>query len=138
MLALLLACSHEVTVETEVTVPGELLADLVYPHRVILTLQIPDTLNNQISLGEICTPQAEDLVLTHSITRSGCAMEGVVEAWLEAASTDATCELEAGPFQPLTEPPQGAPYASVSVFEGSEGCADGSAQAWLTVGFDDE
>ena len=138
MIALLLAaCSHDVSVTTEVTVPGVLLEDLVYPHRVILALEIPATLNNQLSLGEICTPQAEDLVLTHSIARSGCAMEGVLTAWLEPASTDATCALEPGAFQPLTEPPQGAPTASVVVFEGSEDCADGSAEAWLTVGFDD-
>ena len=134
MIALLIACSHDVSLSTEVTVPAELLADIEWPHRVILGFDLPGTLNNQISLGEVCAPQSEDLVLTHFVSRTGCAQDGTVMAWLEPASTDATCELEEGTWEALTEPPQGAPEASTVIFDDGDKCRSGEAEVWLTLG----
>ena len=135
MIALLLACSHEVTLDSEVTVPAGLLAEISWPHRVILGFEIPGTLHNQISLGEICEPSTEDLVLIHSVTRTGCAQAGTVLAWLEPASTDASCELSAGSWEALTEPPQGVPQAVADIFEGDR-CRSGIADIWLTLGYE--
>jgi hypothetical protein len=135
---MLLACSQEeVTLDVEVTVPAYMLGDVVYPHRVVLGVDIPDTLSSQIFLGEICTAQSEDLVLTHSFTQPGCAQAGAVTAWLEPAGTDATCELEVGDWEPLTEPPQGAPQASADVFEALEKCRSGEAEVWMTLGYEE-
>lgn len=132
MIAMLLACSQEVVLDAEVTVPAALLVDVAWPHRVILGFDVPDLLSNQISIGEICAPQPEALVLTYSVTRTGCAQPGAVLAWLEPASTDATCELAVGSWEALTEPPQGAPQDSVDVFD-DEQCRGGSAEVWLTL-----
>ena len=137
MITLLLACSQSVTLDSEVTVPAGLLSDISWPHRVILGFDVPGTLNNQISLGEICSPSSEELVLVHTVTRTGCAQTGAVLAWLEPASTDATCELEVGSWESLTEPPQGAPMAAAEIFDGDR-CRSGSAEVWLTLGYEDE
>ena len=135
MMVLLLACSQNVILDSEVTVPAGLLSDIAWPHRIILGFDVPGTLHNQISLGEICEPTSEELVLTHTVTRTGCAQEGTVLAWLEPASTDATCELAAGSWESLTEPPQGAPLAQTQIFD-SERCRSGSAEIWLTLGYE--
>ena len=133
MIVLLLACGQDIILDSEVTVPAALLTDITWPHRVILGFDIPGTLNNQISLGEICAPSTEDLVLVHTVTRTGCAQTGTVLAWLEPASTDASCELSAGSWEALTEPPQGAPQASMDIFDGDR-CRSGTAEVWLTLG----
>ncbi len=134
IIAMLAACGQDVSLDTEVTVPGSFLDELVYPHRVILAFDIPETVSEQLSLGEICEPQSEDLVLTHSVDLGGCALTGTITAWLEPASTDATCLLEQGSWDPLTEPPQGAPAAEAVVFEGIDKCRSGSAETLLTLG----
>ncbi|MFT5685983.1 MAG: hypothetical protein ACI8RZ_006938 [Myxococcota bacterium] len=136
IIAMLAACGRDVTLETEVTVPGDLLSDITYPHRIILALDVPDAISDQVSLGEICVPQGTDLILTHTVSLEGCALPGTITAWLEPASTDATCELSAGDWEPITEPPQGAPVAEAGVFEGVEKCRSGSAETWLTLGVD--
>ena len=133
MIVLLLACSQDIILDSEVTVPAGLLTEIAWPHRIILGFDIPGTLNNQIALGEICAPSSEDLVLMHTVTRTGCAQTGTVLAWLEPASTDATCELNAGSREALTEPPQGAPQASTDIFDGDQ-CRSGTAEVWLTLG----
>ncbi|MDG1480452.1 MAG: hypothetical protein P8R54_12715 [Myxococcota bacterium] len=134
IIAMLAACGQEVSLETEITVPGSFLDELVYPHRVILAVDIPETVSEQLSLGEICLPQDADLVLSHSITLGGCALTGAITAWLEPASTDATCLLEPGSWEPLTTPPQGAPAAEAVLFEGSDACRSGTAESRLTLG----
>ena len=137
------ACEHWITVTAEITVSASATVDLTEeaPSRVVALLQVPKTSAHLYSLGVLCEPATEDVVVTLVHDSFGCAKSGTLEAWLEPIAVDtgisADCGIERALYgEGAAQPPDGAPYASVAVFAAetsTNGCTNGEEAVELVL-----
>ena len=140
VLLVVTGCEHGVTLDVEIHIPPEAqeaLSDEA-PARIMLRAEIPKTSTIEYSLGILCRPSNEPVVVSMTHDGLGCAKQGMIQAWLAPVTPDGPtdeCDLiqrtfSAGPI------PTGAPQAMATVFEGNaglSGCEDGRAQLELLL-----
>ena len=142
-------CENGVIVDGDVTVSAALTREILpaVPERVVVRVDIGDMFGIY-GVGVICRPLSQDLVAPFRYVNFGCRSSGSIDAWLVAidAKELATAACDGDEEKSLEmqllhdrdgplEPPDGAPYDSVTVFEGTSGhrCRDGEATVHLVL-----